>query len=184
MTNSEPDLPPGSVRTERLLLRPFTLDDLPAYVRIRDEASVRDWLRSPDEPAAIIAERSLRHFMDEWRLRGYGPWAVVDRRTGELLGHHGLRYMPDFDGETEVLYTLSERVRRQGIGVEAGRAALAYGFGRLGLGRVMAITLHDNLASRGVMERLGMTYRRDATHRGLPVVYYAIDRAEWQRQAA
>ncbi|BBK29728.1 ribosomal-protein-alanine N-acetyltransferase [Stella humosa] len=170
---------PDTVTTERLTLRPFTLDDLPAYVRIRDEASVRGWLRSPDEPAAVIAERSLRHFMDEWDQRGYGPWAVIDRRTGDLLGHHGLRRLPEFDGETEILYTLTERVRRQGIGVEAGRAALAYGFETLGLDRVMAITLHDNLASRGVMERLGLTYRRDTVFKGHDVVYYALDREDW-----
>ena len=177
-------LPADTVTTDRLLLRPFTLDDLPAYIRIRDEASVRAWLRSPDEPAAVIAERSLRHFIDEWAQRGYGPWAVVDRHTGDLLGHHGLRRMPEFDGETEVLYTLTERVRRQGIGVEAGLAALRYGFGTLRLDRIMAITLHDNLASRGVMERLGLTYRRDTVFKGNDVVYYAIDRADWVQRAA
>jgi len=164
-----------AVETARLLLRPLTLDDIPAYAAVRDEASVRAWLRSPDEPAAALAERTIRLFMEEWATRGYGPWAVIDRADGSLVGHHGLRFMPDF-GETEVLYALAERVRGRGYAVEAGQAAIAYGFGTVGLDRIMAIALHDNAASRAVMERLGLTYRRDATYKTHAVVYYALDR--------
>ncbi|MCC7274949.1 MAG: GNAT family N-acetyltransferase [Alphaproteobacteria bacterium] len=170
-----------TVETARLTLRPFTLDDIPAYAQVRDEASVRHWLRStPGEPAALIAERTIRHFVDEWEKRGYGPWAVIDRADGSLLGHHGLRRMPEFDGETEVLYSLAERARGRGLAVEAGRAALAWGFGTLGLDRIMAIALPDNRASRGVMERLGLTWRRDAVFKTFDVVYYALDRADWR----
>lgn len=169
-----------TVTTERLTLRPFTLDDVPAYARIRDEPSVRQWLGSVrEEPPEVIADRSLRHFIDEWAVRGYGPWAVIDRATGELLGHHGLRHMPAFDGETELLYTLSAGARGKGFGIEAGLAAIRFGFETLGLDRIMAITLHDNRASRGLMERLGLTYRRDDVYKGLDVVYYALDRGDW-----
>lgn len=172
------------ISTERLTLRPFTVADIPAYARIRDEPFVREWLRSPDEPAEVIADRAVRHFIDEWAVRGYGPWAVIDRESGELLGHHGLRHMPAFDGETEVLYSLSARGRGKGYGTEAGIAAIRFGFETLGLDRIMAITLHDNLGSRGLMERLGLTYRRDDVYKGIDVVYYALDRADWARPAA
>lgn len=173
-----------TITTERLTLRPFTLADLPDYARVRDDPFVREWLRSDDEPAAVIAERAVRHFIEEWQVRGYGPWAVVDRRSGELLGHHGLRFMPAFDGETEVLYSLSASARGRGYGTEAGVAAIRFGFETLGLDRIMAITLHDNRGSRGLMERLGLTYRRDTTYKGHEVVYYALDRADWERRAA
>ncbi len=168
-----------TVTTERLTLRPFTMADAPTYARIRAEPSVRQWLASGDEAPEAIADRVLRLFINEWATRGYGPWAVIERSSGELIGHHGLRHMPQFDGETEVLYALSERVRGTGVGVEAGRAALRFGFETLGLDRIMAITLHDNLASRGLMERLGLTYRRDDVYKGFDVVYYALDRGDW-----
>ncbi|MGE0716855.1 MAG: GNAT family N-acetyltransferase [Alphaproteobacteria bacterium] len=174
-----------TVETDHLTLRPFTIADIDAYAHVRDEASIRWWLRSPPEDtAAAIAERTIRHFMDEWAKRGYGPWAVIDKADGRLVGHHGLRHMPDFDGETEVLYCLAERVRGRGLAVEAGHAALAYGFDTLGLPRIMAIALHDNRASRAVMERLGLTWRRDAVFKTFDVAYYALDRAEWAPRGA
>jgi ribosomal-protein-alanine N-acetyltransferase len=165
------------VETDHLLLRPFTLADVPAYAAVREDAAIREWLRSdPAESGTSIAARVVAMFIEEWATVGYGPWAVVDRADGTLIGHHGLRFMPEF-GETEVLYALAERARGRGYAVEAGRAALDFAFGTLGLARVIAIALHDNRASRAVMERLGLTYRRDETYKGFEVAYYQLDRA-------
>ncbi|MGE0725993.1 MAG: GNAT family N-acetyltransferase [Alphaproteobacteria bacterium] len=165
-----------AVETDHLLLRPFTPADIPAYAEVREDAAIREWLRSdPAEPGTAIAARVVAMFIEQWATVGYGPWAVIDRADGALVGHHGLRFMPEF-GETEVLYALAGHVRGRGYAVEAGRAALAFGFDTLGLDRIMAIALHDNRASRAVMERLGLTYRRDETYKGFDVAYYALDR--------
>ncbi len=62
----------------------------------------------------------------------------------------------------------------RGLATEAARAALRDGFERAGLQRIVAVAHPANLASRHVMEKLGMQYERDAQHKGIDVVLYAI----------
>jgi len=166
---------PATIATARLLLRPFTRDDIPAYAAIRAKPEVMRYFPRSDEPAEAAAARVIGHFMDHWRDPGYGPWAATERATGRLIGHLGLRYMPEF-GETEILYLLDSAVWRQGLATEGAAAARDHAFGALGLGRVIAIALPENVASTGVMQKIGLRYERMATYKGLAVAYYALDR--------
>lgn len=166
---------PRIVETARLVLRPFTLDDVPAYAAIRAKPEVMRFFPRTDETPEEGARRVIDHFMGHWRDPGYGPWAAIEKATGWLRGHLGLRYMPEF-GETEILYLLDSDVWRRGLASEGAAAARDHAFGALGLRRVIAIALPENLASTGVMARIGMRYERMATFKGFEVAYYALDR--------
>lgn len=170
---------PAIIETERLVLRPFTLDDVPAYAAIRAKPEVMRFFPTADEAPEVGALRVIAHFMGHWRESGYGPWAAIEKASGRLLGHMGLRYMPEF-GETEILYILDSTVWRQGLATEGAAAARDHAFGPLGLDRVMAIALPENVASTGVMQKVGMRYERMARFKGLDVAYYAVDRKGWR----
>ncbi len=106
-------------------------------------------------------------------------WALGSvPESGDLIGLCGLRFLPDFDG-VEALWTIDPDHWGQGLASEAAAASLDYGFGPAGLQQIFAITLPDNLASRGVMEKLGMGYRRSLEWKGFPIVYYDIERIAW-----
>src|SRR6185369_13401928 len=141
---------------------------------------VAPWLPPPPdgEKPLVTAERTIRHFHDTWAEHSVGPWAVCDREAGKLLGHCGLRYLPDFKG-VEALWTLDPQCWGRGLASEAAAASLDFGFDQAGLKEIFAITLPTNLASRGVMENLGMRYRRSQEWKGFPIVYYDIDHAAW-----
>jgi RimJ/RimL family protein N-acetyltransferase len=64
--------------------------------------------------------------------------------------------------------------RGRGYASEAARAALAIGFGELGLDRVVAVTHPENAASRRVMEKLGMTLVGPGRHYGGETVLYEL----------
>ena len=64
----------------------------------------------------------------------------------------------------------------RGFATEIGRAGLSLCFESLGAEVVVAFTELTNLASRAVMDRLGMRYERDIVHDGLPMVLYALSR--------
>jgi ribosomal-protein-alanine N-acetyltransferase len=59
----------------------------------------------------------------------------------------------------------------RGIATELGRHALASA-AEAGFERIVAFTRTENLASRRVMEKLGLSYERDFTHAGYPHVMY------------
>lgn len=170
-----------TVTTARLLLRGFRDDDVPAYAAIRLHEKVVYWLpRPPDgETPMGTAERTVRHFRETWAEHGVGPWAVCDRESGQLLGHCGLRYLDDFK-DVEALWTLAPSCWGRGYASEAAAESLRFGFEQAGLKEIFAITLPTNKASRGVMEKIGMGYRRETAWKGFDIVWYDIDRATWQ----
>lgn len=159
-----PSLPIAERRleTDRLLLRPFELADQPAYAAIRSNPNVARYLPGGEASAARGGETAaaiVPAFTALWDEIGYGPWAAIERETGRLIGHIGLRHLPDFDGMTEVLYALDPATWGRGYANEGAAASLAFGFHVLGLTKIVAFALPGNRASLKVMQRIGLKRR-------------------------
>ena len=169
-----------ALETPRLRLRPFATRDAGAHAQLYADPEVLRWLgaglEGPDTPAER-SRRSLMAFLEHWEERGWGVWAVLDRASGEFLGQCGIRYWAEI-GEVEILYALARRVWGRGLATEAAAAALADGFARVGLARVVAVTRPANLGSRAVMTKIGLRFERDLELLGAPAVLYACSRAE------
>lgn len=146
------------VKTRRLCLRRFELSDIralttlfgdPEVMRFGDGAQspewVRDWLDS------------CLHSYDQ---RGYGPWAVVEKGSGEVIGYCGLFYFDDINGrpEIEIGYRLARAWWNQGYATEAVIAARDYAFNKLGLPRLIALIDPANVTSIRVAEKAGLRY--------------------------
>lgn len=171
-----------TIRTERLILRPFVPEDLPAYAAIRRTPGVLRYLPKPAEPIDndTRSARAIETFRETWAENGYGPWAVL--RGDMLIGHAGLRWVPE-EEVTEVLYLLDPAHHGQGFATEAARAALHLGFGTLGLDRIVAWAMPENTASLAVMERLGMTRAAGTvTVFGVEAVECHMSAARWAEQ--
>ncbi len=130
-----------------------------AYAAIRADPEVMRYLPGGPGRAARAAEeapRAIAAFAAAWESTGYGPWAVEARATGRLIGHAGLRLLPELGGETEVLYLLERAAWGQGLASEAAAAARDVGLGPLGLQRLVGYVLAGNAASVAVLRRIGM----------------------------
>jgi RimJ/RimL family protein N-acetyltransferase len=147
-----------TVVTERLLLRPFTESDTDAYTAVLQSPEVRASLHLPDDTGRVDAWRQMAMWLGQWDLRGTGQWAVAERSTGAFVGRAGLHWppLPDWPG-VEVGWALHPRYWGHGYATEAGRAAVEYGFGVLGLDRLVSVILPENTRSAAVAQRLGFT---------------------------
>jgi [ribosomal protein S5]-alanine N-acetyltransferase len=98
------------------------------------------------------------------------------------VGRIGLDELPDWPGphKVEVGWELHREFWGRGLATEGGRAALAYGFEVVGLERIISVARADNAASRRVMAKCGLVFQEERTHKGALVVWYAIDRTDWQ----
>ena len=108
-----------------------------------------------------------------WERHGYGWYAFRDRGDGALVARGG-PHVAQVEGieEVEIGWTVAAERWGEGLATELGAASLDVAFGPLGLVDVVSFTLHDNVASRRVMEKLAFTYERDVLYAGLPHVLY------------
>jgi [ribosomal protein S5]-alanine N-acetyltransferase len=162
--------------TARLLIRPFIAADTRVIHRVLDQTFGDGSLA--DDPAAI-AERATwvewSALSSRWHARlyqpPYGDLAVVLRASETLIGAVGYTpcldvfgQLPAFGGRSDapasaevgLLWAIDPQHQRCGYATEAAQALIDYAFARLRLGRIIATTEHANLASQGVMRRLGM----------------------------
>jgi RimJ/RimL family protein N-acetyltransferase len=139
------------------VLRRFEPRDADIVHRWRSDSEFRRYLGGPtfDREAT---EAALEAWERHWREHGFGLLAVDERSTGELVGRSGLSYQAAWPDDPEVGWAFDPSVWNRGFATEAGAACVAWGFGVLGLGRLVSITVEENLASRRVMEKLGFAF--------------------------
>jgi RimJ/RimL family protein N-acetyltransferase len=164
------------IETERLLLRPITMEDLDPLVAMYDDPEVARFMGSFSPEQAV--ER-LKKDQRDWLKRGHGLLTILDRATGEVLGRTGLRYWPQFD-ETEVGWLLRRDAWGRGLATEAACASAAWGFRQFGFPYLTAMIDPRNTRSISVAERLGMTPLRDDILLGAAVTVFAVGREDWR----
>jgi RimJ/RimL family protein N-acetyltransferase len=146
-----------SLRTERLLLRPWRDDDLAPFAALNADPRVMEFYPStlPREESDARAAR----IRDDLVRRGFGLWAVELLDGGAFIGFIGLTE-PTFEAHftpcVEIGWRLAFAHQRRGYATEGARASLAFGFERLGLDTIVSMTTVENRRSRRVMEKLGM----------------------------
>jgi RimJ/RimL family protein N-acetyltransferase len=169
------------MRTDRLRLRTFREDDLPLYAALNADPPVAEMLGGPLSRAESdsIAEWA----QERWAEEKLGLLAVERLSDGAFLGMCGLHHLRDRPGDTEIGWRLAHRYWGHGYATEAGRAWLGYGFGPLGLDRIISVTDEPNVRSLAVMRRLGLSFlendRIQDNGTWFDAVVYAITRAEW-----
>jgi ribosomal-protein-alanine N-acetyltransferase len=154
-----------------LVLRGWRDGDLAPFAALNADPGVMEHL-----PAVLSRAESdalAARIRAELTERGFGLWAVELPGEAGFIGFTGLalpRFEAHFTPCVEVGWRLARAHWGRGYATEAARAALAHGFGALGLDEVVSFTAVGNARSRHVMQKLGMTRdpADDFEHPGLP----------------
>ena len=166
------------IETARLYLRQFTPSNLDKLYRIYSDSEVMKYLsegvRSREETAA-----DLFGMIADWEKHGFGLWAVFNKQNNQLIGDGGLRLLGKTP-EVEVGYVLAKAYWGKGLASEVAAASLKYGFEVLKLEKIVAVADTENIASRRVMEKVGMKYQHNFDCRARDRVYYSISRLTYQ----
>jgi RimJ/RimL family protein N-acetyltransferase len=144
------------LETERLVLRPWRLDDLDALAQFYDQPDDLGLKFIGGPVKRDIAWRIMCVRVGMWQLRGYGIFAVVEKASREWVGHCGLMHHVDKD-ETgpNLAYSIKINRRGRGFATEAADRVARYTFDKLLHPSVVTYIDPDNGASRRVVEKLG-----------------------------
>ncbi|GED98039.1 GNAT family N-acetyltransferase [Gordonia crocea] len=169
------------VDTPRLWLRPVLPDDAELFVALDADPLVMRFV-SDGEPTsrAQIVDWTIPRARAEFAAHGTGIWTLIHKPTAEFAGWVALR-RPRHGGrrrELELSYRLPRGMWGRGLATEAARAMVAAAFTAQPAERVFAGAAEENIASRRVLEKIGM---RPASARGGSVdEEFEILRHQWR----
>ncbi len=153
------------------------MEDLDALARIYRDPEVRKYF-----PEGTLTHEETKEEL-EWIINvyygqyGFGLWATIHKETNELIGRCGLLpWTIEGRSEVEVAYLLSKAHWGRGLGTEAARAVLAYGFDQLRLSRLICLIDPANEASIKVAMKIGMTLEREGDIEGEPTLLYSASK--------
>lgn len=152
-------LAPFTIESPRLLLRPFGDADLPAFAALNADPVVM--AHFPAVLSRAESDAAVGRIRAHFAAHGFGFWALERKDNGVFIGFTGLLHTPfqtPFTPCVEVGWRLAHAHWGAGFALEAARAAIRFGFERLGLQEIVSFTVPANWRSRRVMERLGMQH--------------------------
>ncbi|WP_375437205.1 GNAT family N-acetyltransferase [uncultured Hymenobacter sp.] len=164
-----------TIETPRLLLRKIELTDAPGILALDSDPDVLRYV--PNAPISTLAEATgiVEHIRAQYQRNGIGRWAVKRKTDGAFVGWCGLKLVDDAvtNGHTnyyDIGYRLLAQYWGSGYASEAAEASLRYGFEVLQLPVINATVMHENLASRRILEKLGLARTGEFTE---------VDGAAW-----
>ena len=165
------------IETERLTVRPFVEEDFDALVALREPWEVRKYLGGVRNTVEFTRQR-LTYYLKHQERYGYSIGLVTLKGSPAMIGWGGLQHFNDGD-EIELGYAFAQAYWGRGFATELARGCLQFGFTTLGADRIIAVADEAHLASRRVMEKIGMRHEKNLEHYGHQCVYYAIARQDF-----
>jgi len=174
----------ATLETARLILRPFGDDDVDAMAELFADP---DFMRfslgvfTKREQTVAFIEKVVG-----WDRAGIASqFAVVPRDENNPVGYCGFFHHPEHGIEDiEIGYRLHPDYWNRGLITEAARAVRDHGFRDWKLSRVISLIHPENIPSRRVAEKNGMTLEKEIIFRGFSTLVFVITRERWLKQNA
>ena len=166
-----------TIKTPRLTLRPLQPADAVTLHRVYQTEGVLRCFPNPTPPPLEKLERFVAGQQKHWEQYGYGNWGILPNGENEIIGWAGLQFLPELN-ETEVGYLLDKPFWGKGYATEAARASLQFGFDHFAFSQLIALVHPENIASRRVLEKCGMTYGETIHLWGIDLMRHHIEREQ------
>lgn len=164
---------PFVLQTARLQLREFTPEDADALAQVLSDPETMRHYPAPYDRAGV--EQWIERNRQRYQIDGVGLWAMELTNTQEVIGDCGI-ILQQVEGDQ--LYEIGYHLRRDlwgnGLATEAAIACRDWAFANLKTERMISLIRPENLPSRRVAGRVGMTIWKEVNWRGLQHYVYSI----------
>ena len=149
---------PPTLFTDRLMLRKierFDSEDMYEYASLPEVTRFLTW-----DPHTDIGytKKYLAFIAGKYKTFDFYDWAVCLLESGKMIGTCGFSRLDDRNMSGEIGYVINPLYSGHGYATEAARRVIEFGFSELGLERIEARYIVENLASRHIMDKLGMQF--------------------------
>ena len=164
------------LKTNRLIIEYFNTSDISDWAKIESDVDVRRFVDGKVlsfEEARKYVEMNIR----QYQKFGYGRYAVRLKENRNLIGMCGFLNEPygiDFG------YRYSKDSWGKGLGFEAAKEVVEYGFSELGLEKVVGLTAEQNIGSIRILEKLGFKFEEKFLFNNTKAIRYSFTRNKFQ----
>lgn len=155
-----------NIETERLILRELKPTDLEGMFELDSNPEVHKYLGNKPVKTIDESRKILESVINQYKERGIGRWAAIEKSSGDFIGWSGLRLNTEYklNGFTnyyDVGYRLIKRFWGKGYATESGKVAVNYAFNTLKLPELYGITEMGNQASHNALLKIGLDHVED-----------------------
>lgn len=163
------DQPSPFLQTERLLLRPLTMEDLEFVFQHFGHPQVAQYLLDEEPVTEISQAREIIQFYLDAENKPYNRWGIAQKSTGQLMGTCGFHKWNKRSFRAEIGYDLYPDFWGQGYMTEALQKVIAHGFGQMNLHRIEALIYVENKRSMQLLKKIGFK------EEGVLLDYFALN---------
>ena len=175
------------IETERLVLRPFTLEDVqPMFDNWASDPEVNKYLTWPTHGSVTITEIVMKDWVDGYENPDRYNWAITLKEKGdEPIGNISAVHVDDHTESVEIGYCMGRAWWGKSVMAEALKAVIDFFMAEVGANRIYARHDTANPNSGRVMKKAGMTFEGVLRQSGrnnqgiVDLAYYSILRSEW-----
>lgn len=174
------------IETDRLVLRPFRLDDVKAaFSNWTSDDKVTEYLRWPTHESISVTEKVIQSWITEYINPSFYQWAIVWKAIDEPVGTISVAARDEALNILHVGYCIGSKWWRQGITSEAFSAIIPYLFQEVGANRIESQHDPNNPHSGDVMKKCGLSYegtlrQADFSNKGVvDSCMYSLLKSEW-----
>lgn len=167
------------IETERVLLRPFCLEDIERFAEICANPNVMRYIGDGKPVSRDVIAEKIPEWIELYEKQNYGLMALVMKDTDEFIGFCGFIHQTvDGNEYIELGYRLDEAYWGQGIATEAALAVRDYAFNVLEIPMLISIINHQNDVSKRVAKKVGMKLMKQTNFKNVLVDVFCLKREE------
>src|SRR5258706_7135715 len=160
--------------TERLIIRPYTMDDLHHFFRLNGDEDIMRFIRPAQ--SLLQTKEFLQKIIKAYSDRpGMGRWALFSKNDGQFCGSFAIIPI-DNSNQLQLGYALIKKNWGKGFATESVKGGLEYAFGPLGLTEIAAITYAENIPSQNVLLKNGFIFDKTFMEEGKELHLYVCRR--------
>jgi ribosomal-protein-alanine N-acetyltransferase len=162
------------IQTPRIIVREFLPEEKDLFFDLLNDTRINEHLpkRSPEEIREVFIE-IISHYLQGIKLT---RWGIFDALTGDFIGLGLLKFEADQPGKAELGYVLHLKYHGKGIATELSKALITYGFEKMQLNEIFAVTTHQNIPSQQVLLKAGLVQGPHIERHGLELSFFKIER--------
>ena len=155
------NLPWEILRTENVIVREITLDDIDRLYEIYSNEDVVKYIENLYESKEEEIRFTMDYILNQYRFYEYGMWIVESVKTGEIIGRAGIFDRVDQEYK-EIGFVFAKEYWGMGYAKETLKAIINYAHEEFEIDTLIAHVMSANVRSKRLLESLGFVYESDA----------------------